>query len=87
MSKRDIELVFSGSRQKEVVTHDENVLIQRIFDLGRTSVRKIMIPLSKTILLNMNDSIEVFEELSRKTEFSRFPVYANNTTNIMQNKK
>ncbi|MDD4202828.1 MAG: hemolysin family protein [Candidatus Omnitrophica bacterium] len=83
MSKSDIELVFSSSKQKEVVTHDENVLIQRIFDLGRTSIRKIIIPWTKTVLLNVDNTITVFEDVARKTKFSRFPVYENDPNNII----
>jgi len=83
MSKSDIELLFSASKQKEIVTHDENVLIQRIFDMGRTSIRKIMIPWSKTISLNVNNIMKNFEDLVRKTKFSRFPVFSNNSTDII----
>ena len=83
MSKKDIELIIATTGSKGMVTHNENVLIQRIFDLGRTTIRKIMMPLSTVALVNMNNSIEQLKELSRKTKFARFPVYVNNITNIV----
>jgi len=87
MSKNDIEEMLSASlsasKKNDFIGPDERTLIQRIFKMGVTTVRKIMIPLNEATLLSKTAEVKDLKALAKSSGFSRIPVYEGRITNIV----
>jgi CBS domain containing-hemolysin-like protein len=65
------------------VTTQEAEMIDKIFDLGDTTVREIMMPLVEVVMLPITATPRDAVTLIQQRGFSRVPVYSQRETNIV----
>lgn len=82
-SEEEIKMLLSQSEEKGVIPKDEAEMVYKVFKLGDTSVKKIMIPKAKIINFNLKTSLEEAIEVIRKHPHSRFPIFDNSVKKII----
>jgi putative hemolysin len=82
-SEREVRFLIDYIYEKGLIEADKNKLLQNIFDLGKTPVREIMIPMGDTICASTKDSLNSIVHLFLRHHFSRLPIYESDATNII----
>ncbi len=75
--------LISDSKEKKIITDDEEELIDSIFDLEDTLINEIMIPRVDIVTCAYDTSIEDIIDIITKTSKSRLPVYHKKLDNII----
>jgi putative hemolysin len=83
VSEKEIEFLIDYSDKAGLMESQKTEMLQNIFELGQTSVQKVMIPKRDMVFLNANVSIEQAIETFSKYRFSRIPLYEGNEDNII----
>ena len=83
VSREELKLLLQLEPEEADVTSSEAEMIDKIFDLGDTAVREIMVPLVDVMALpetaRPEDAVRVIQERG----FSRIPVYTDRVINIV----
>jgi putative hemolysin len=83
VSREELKLLLQLEPEEADVTVSEAEMIDKIFDLGETAVREVMVPLVDVAALSETatpaDAIRLIEERG----FSRIPVYTDRVFNIV----
>jgi magnesium and cobalt exporter, CNNM family len=83
VSREELKLLLQLEPTEADVTSTEAEMIDKIFDLGETAVREIMVPLVDVAALSEDDTPEDAVRLIQERGFSRIPVYADRELNIV----
>jgi len=83
VSREELKLLLQLEPTEADVTSTEAEMIDKIFDLGETAVREIMVPLVDVAALPENAAPEDAVRLIQERGFSRLPVYADRELNIV----
>jgi putative hemolysin len=83
VSREELKLLLQLEPTEADVTSTEAEMIDKIFDLGETAVREIMVPLVDVAALSEDDTPEEAVRLIQERGFSRIPVYADRELNIV----
>jgi putative hemolysin len=83
VSREELKLLLQLEPTEADVTSTEAEMIDKIFDLGETAVREIMVPLVDVAALPDNATPEDAVRLIQERGFSRIPVYADRELNIV----
>jgi magnesium and cobalt exporter, CNNM family len=83
VSREELKLLLQLEPTEADVTSTEAEMIDKIFDLGETAVREIMVPLVDVAALPENTTPDDAVRLIQERGFSRLPVYADRELNIV----
>jgi len=83
VSREELKALLSMEPGEADVTTQEAEMIDKIFDLGDTTVREIMVPLVEVVMLPVTATPRDAVAVIRQRGFSRVPVYAQRETNIV----
>ncbi len=83
VSREELKLLLQLEPTEADVTSTEAEMIDKIFDLGETAVREIMVPLVDVAALPENATSDDAVRLIQERGFSRLPVYADRELNIV----
>ena len=83
VSREELKLLLQLEPTEADVTSTEAEMIDKIFDLGETAVREIMVPLVDVAALPENATPDDAVRLIQERGFSRLPVYADRELNIV----
>ncbi len=75
VTKEDLKILTKEGADDGELSSEEQLMINRVFELSHKSVRQIMIPINKVTFVNDDISLSDFFEVARDTEFTRIPVY------------
>ncbi|MBI1893964.1 MAG: HlyC/CorC family transporter [Candidatus Rokubacteria bacterium] len=75
VSREELKLVLQMNPEESDVTTQEAEMIDKIFDLGETTVREVMVPLVDVAAIPIEASVEEAIATIRERGFSRLPVY------------
>ncbi|MFQ5599502.1 MAG: hemolysin family protein [Candidatus Krumholzibacteriia bacterium] len=78
----DVEAHENGNGPR-LLDRDEREMIERVFLLGETVVREIMVPRIDMVAVEESTSVADFVKLVREKRHSRLPVYRDNVDNII----
>lgn len=82
--ERAIEaLADSAGIDEPLMEQEERRMIEKIFELGETEVREVMVPRIEMIAVEIGTSFEEMQRLASKTGYSRFPLYREDADNIL----
>jgi putative hemolysin len=83
VSREELKALLQMEPGEADVTTTEAAMIDKIFDLGDTTVREIMVPLVEVVMLP--DSVTPRDAITAVMErgFSRIPIYRQRETNIV----
>lgn len=83
MTEEDIKKMILLGRDEGIVEEKEKEYMFNIFQFNDTEVCKVMTPKKDVALLNIDDDFKRNIAKIKKTKFTRFPVYKNDTNNII----
>src|SRR5215470_19770687 len=83
VSREELKALLAMEPGEAEVTTQEAEMIDKIFDLGDTTVREIMVPLVDVTMLPASASVRDAVDLIRDRGFSRIPIYRERETNLV----
>lgn len=83
VSREELKALLSMEPGEADVTTQEAEMIDKIFDLGDTTVREIMVPLVEVAMLPETATPDDAVALIQRRGFSRIPIYRERETNII----
>jgi CBS domain containing-hemolysin-like protein len=83
VSREELKLLLQMEPEEADVTVSEAEMIDKIFDLGETAVREVMVPLVDVAALPETASPADVVRLIRERGFSRIPVFTDRVFNIV----
>jgi CBS domain containing-hemolysin-like protein len=83
VSREELKLLLQMEPEEADVTVSEAEMIDKIFDLGETAVREVMVPLVDVAALPETASPADVVRLIQERGFSRIPVFADRVFNIV----
>ena len=83
VSREELKALLSMEPGEAEVTTQEAEMIDKIFDLGDTAVREIMVPLVDVVMLPQTAGAAEAIDVIRQRGYSRIPVYQERETNIV----
>ena len=83
VSREELKALLAMEPGEAEVTTQEAEMIDKIFDLGDTTVREIMVPLVEMAMLPDTSTPDDAIALIQRRGFSRIPIYSQRETNIV----
>jgi len=83
VSREELKALLAMEPGEAEVTTQEAEMIDKIFDLGDTTVREIMVPLVEVAMLPDTSTPDDAIALIQRRGFSRIPIYSQRETNIV----
>ena len=83
VSREELKALLQMEPGEADVTTQEAEMIDKIFDLGDTTVREVMVPLVDVIMLPHTATVTEAIETIQQRGFSRIPVHRERETNIV----
>ena len=83
VSREELKALLQMEPGEADVTTQEAEMIDKIFDLGDTTVREVMVPLVDVVMLSHTATVAEAIETIQQRGFSRIPVFRERETNIM----
>jgi putative hemolysin len=83
VSEKEIEFLIDYSDEKGLMESEKSEMLQNIFDLGQTTVNKIMVPRADIVLLDVSTDLEEVLKVFSAHRYSRLPVYEGKEENII----
>lgn len=74
VSREDLRMLMREGEEHGVLSTEERLRIQRVFDLRRRSVRDVMVPNAQMAVVGSDLSIAAFLDLERASLYTRMPV-------------
>lgn len=82
-SEREIRFLIDYISKKGLIETEKTEMLQSIFNFGSKPVREIMVPAVDIVTINATASVNDALAMFSKYQFSRLPVYEENTDNII----
>jgi len=82
VSREELKALLQLEPGEAAVSTQEAEMIDKIFDLGDTTVREVMVPLVDVVMLADTAAVGDAIALIRQRGFSRLPVYGQRETNV-----
>jgi CBS domain containing-hemolysin-like protein len=83
VSREELKALLQLEPGEAAVSTQEAEMIDKIFDLGDTTVREVMVPLVDVLMLPDTASVADAIALIQQRGFSRIPVYGTRETNVV----
>jgi len=83
VSREELKALLAMEPGEAEVTTQEAEMIDKIFDLGDTTVREVMVPLVDCVMLPDTATVNDAIALIRQRGYSRIPVYGQRETNVV----
>jgi magnesium and cobalt exporter, CNNM family len=83
VSREELKVLLQLEPEEADVTSSEAEMIDKIFDLGETAVREVMVPMVDVVALPETATPEDCVRLIAERGFSRIPVYADRIFNVV----
>lgn len=83
MSEHELRTLVNVSQEDGVIEREEKQMIYNVVDFGDSTAKDVMIPRIDMNFVNVNSTYEELIETFRREMHTRFPVYEDNTDNII----
>ncbi len=83
LSEDEFKLLLEEGTKTGVIDKTEHDLIKSIFEFTDTTAKEVMVPRTKVVALNIEDSREEIIKIVLEEGFSRLPVYKETIDNII----
>jgi len=82
-SEEEIKMILTHSGKSGVIPQDEIDMVYNVFNLGDTTVKKIMVPRPEIVAFYEGDTLVSIFKVTNIKAFSRYPVYRNSLDDIV----
>lgn len=83
MTEHELRTLVNVSQEDGVIEREEKQMIYNVVDFGDSAARDVMIPRIDMNFVDVNSTYEELIEIFRKEMHTRFPVYEDNTDNVI----
>jgi len=83
LSDEEIKSVIMTGKQEGLLRESESSMLSNLLDIDKTRARRVMLPRTQIVSLDLNSSLKKIHEVIRKYGFSRYPVYEKEHENIV----
>lgn len=83
MTEHELRTLVNVSQEDGVIEREEKQMIYNVFDFGDSTAKDVMIPRIDMTFVDINASYDELMEIFREDMHTRFPVYEENTDNII----
>lgn len=83
MTEMELRTIVNVSEQDGVIENEEKQMIYNVFDFGDSSAKDVMIPRVDMTFVDVDSTYEELIEIFKEDMHTRFPVYEDNTDNII----
>ena len=83
ITEEELRDMVDISHEEGVIENEEKFMITNVFDFGDQTARDIMIPRVDMTCVDVNSDFDELMELFRKDQYTRMPVYEEDTDNII----
>lgn len=83
MTEHELRTLVNVSQEEGVIESEEKQMIYNVVDFGDSEAKDVMIPRIDMTFLDVDSSYEEMMEIFRETLHTRFPVYEENTDNVI----
>ncbi len=83
ISEKELKVLVKIGEEEGVLGGQERHMIQKLLDLGERPVKSIMTPRTDLVGLDIDEAPERHEELIRKYQFSKLPVFQGSLDQIL----
>ncbi|HSB64743.1 MAG TPA: hemolysin family protein [Thermoanaerobaculia bacterium] len=79
----DVKSIIDLSREQGGLKREETELLHAVLAFGQTPVKEAMVPRARIVLLSVAATFEEVEAVCREHRYSRYPVFRQNTDDIV----
>lgn len=83
MTEHELRTLVNVSQEEGVIENEEKQMIYNVVDFGDSEARDVMIPRIDMTFVDVNSTYEEFMEIFKNVLHTRFPVYEDNTDNVI----
>ncbi len=83
VSEKEIQFLIEHISKKGLMEIEKTVMLQNIFELGKTPIKDIMVPGPDIVMVEVTTSINDTLNLFAERHFTRLPVYETSKENII----
>jgi putative hemolysin len=83
VSDEDIRTMISVGHREGTVEGSEAEMLHKVFDFGDRAVREAIVPRTEVVWVEKGTKLADFLSIYAKSPLSRFPVYEDNTDNVI----
>lgn len=83
MTEHELRTLVNVSQENGVIESEEKVMINNVFDFGDSTAREVMIPRIDMTFVDIGCTRKELLEIFREDRHTRFPVYENDTDNVI----
>ncbi|MBQ7371467.1 MAG: HlyC/CorC family transporter [Blautia sp.] len=83
MTEHELRTLVNVSQEDGVIEREEKQMIYNVFDFGDSTARDVMIPRIDMTFVDVDADYEELMEIFRQDMHTRFPVYEDNTDNVV----
>lgn len=83
MTEHELRTLVNVGQEDGVIENEEKQMIYNVFDFGDSTARDVMIPRIDMCFVDVNATYEELMEIFKEDMHTRFPVYEDNTDNVI----
>lgn len=83
MTEHELRTLVNVSQEDGVIEREEKQMIYNVFDFGDSTAKDVMIPRIDMTFVDINSSYKDLIEIFKSDMHTRFPVYEDNTDNVI----
>ncbi|MBQ0001509.1 MAG: HlyC/CorC family transporter [Clostridiales bacterium] len=83
MTEQELRTLVNESEENGVIESEEKEMINNVFDFGDSTAREVMVPRIDMTFISVDSTREELLEIFRQDMHTRFPVYEDNTDNVI----
>lgn len=83
MTEHELRTLVNVSQEDGVIEREEKQMIYNVFDFGDSAAKDVMIPRIDMTFVDIHSTYDELMEIFREDMHTRFPVYEENTDNIV----
>lgn len=83
LTESELRTIVDVSHEEGVIEKDEKEMINKVFDLGDTKAKDVMVPRVHVVMAKRDSTYQELIELFREEQFTRIPIYDGSTDNII----
>lgn len=83
LTESELRTIVDVSHEEGVIEKDEKEMINKVFDLGDTKAKDVMVPRVHVVMAKRDSTYQDLIELFRQEQFTRIPIYDGSVDNIV----
>lgn len=83
MTEHELRTIVNVSQEEGVIEREEKQMIYNVFDFGDSAAKDVMIPRIDMTFIDVDSTYEKLMEVFKEDMHTRFPVYEDNTDNVI----